>query len=115
MLGLAFDRRLIPWLGYFVLNHASLAGHQTLFGQLWKEYALSDSRYLTSDPFMISVETITVVRISFLDLPSPLYSGEENTVNPTQLTETESSSGDPSPSTQRSASQGTAPSATLCR
>ena len=47
--------------GYFVLNHPSLAGQQTLFAQLWKEYALSDSRYLTSDPFMISVETITVV------------------------------------------------------
>lgn len=47
--------------GYFVLNHASLAGQQTLFAQLWKEYSLSDSRYLTSDPFMVSVETITVV------------------------------------------------------
>ncbi|MBE3045925.1 hypothetical protein IMZ48_25960 [Candidatus Bathyarchaeota archaeon] len=56
--------------GYFVLNHSSMAGQQTLFAQLWKEYALSDSRYLTSDPFMISVETITVVspRIE----PSPL-------------------------------------------
>ncbi|SPO02869.1 related to C-8,7 sterol isomerase [Cephalotrichum gorgonifer] len=47
--------------GYFVLNHATLASQQTLFAQLWKEYALSDSRYLTSDPFMISVETITVL------------------------------------------------------
>ncbi|KAL2107249.1 hypothetical protein VUR80DRAFT_5513 [Thermomyces stellatus] len=47
--------------GYFVLNHASLAGQQTIFAQLWKEYSLSDSRYLTSDPFMISVETVTVL------------------------------------------------------
>ncbi|KAH8782701.1 Emopamil binding protein-domain-containing protein [Diaporthe sp. PMI_573] len=45
--------------GYFVLNHAKLASSNDLFAQLWKEYALSDSRYLTSDPFMICVETIT--------------------------------------------------------
>lgn len=34
---------------------------QDLFGQLWKEYALSDSRYLTSDPFVLCMETITAV------------------------------------------------------
>lgn len=43
------------------MNHASLASSSNLFAQLWKEYALSDSRYLTSDPFMICVETITAV------------------------------------------------------
>jgi cholestenol delta-isomerase len=47
--------------GYFVLNHASLAGTQSLFAQLWKEYSLSDSRYLTSDPFMVSIEAVTAV------------------------------------------------------
>lgn len=53
--------------GYFVYNHEGLAGSRDLFAQLWKEYALSDSRYLTSDPFMLCVETITVVcGISFL-------------------------------------------------
>ncbi|KAM0197143.1 hypothetical protein ACHAPA_002468 [Fusarium lateritium] len=31
----------------------------TLFAQLWKEYTLSDSRYLTHDIFTVSVETIT--------------------------------------------------------
>lgn len=46
--------------GYFVLNHATLAGSQSLPAQLWKEYALSDSRYLTSDPFTLCVEGITV-------------------------------------------------------
>ncbi|KAI2466573.1 EBP-domain-containing protein [Annulohypoxylon bovei var. microspora] len=45
--------------GYFVLNHATVASSQNLFAQLWKEYALSDSRYLTSDFFMLSVESIT--------------------------------------------------------
>lgn len=32
---------------------------QDLFGQLWKEYSLSDSRYLFSDPFVLCMETIT--------------------------------------------------------
>ncbi|KAI1393553.1 EBP-domain-containing protein [Hypoxylon trugodes] len=45
--------------GYFVLNHATVASSQNVFAQLWKEYALSDSRYLTSDFFMLSVESIT--------------------------------------------------------
>lgn len=49
------------WTGYFVANHDTLASSQHLFSQLWKEYALSDSRYLISDPFMLSVEAITVV------------------------------------------------------
>ncbi|AEO69193.1 uncharacterized protein THITE_2146203 [Thermothielavioides terrestris NRRL 8126] len=47
--------------GYFVLRHASLASSQSLFAQVWKEYALSDSRYLTSDPFMLCIETLTVL------------------------------------------------------
>ncbi|KAL7626206.1 hypothetical protein AAE478_002976 [Parahypoxylon ruwenzoriense] len=45
--------------GYFVLNHAAVASSQNVLAQLWKEYALSDSRYLTSDSFMLSVESIT--------------------------------------------------------
>ena len=28
--------------GYYALNQANMGGLQTLFGQLWKEYALSD-------------------------------------------------------------------------
>ena len=52
--------------GYFALNHARMAGMQDLFGQLWKEYALSDSRYLTSDPFVLCMETVTAVWVSFL-------------------------------------------------
>lgn len=47
--------------GYFVVNHKTLAGGQTLFAQLWKEYSLSDSRYLTSDAFLISMEAVTAV------------------------------------------------------
>ncbi|KAK4106433.1 Emopamil-binding protein [Parathielavia hyrcaniae] len=47
--------------GYFVLNHATIPSSQSLFAQLWKEYALSDSRYMTSDPFMLCIETLTVL------------------------------------------------------
>lgn len=52
------------WLtetGYFAYNHASMPSMQDLFGQLWKEYAMSDSRYLTSDPFVLCMETVTAV------------------------------------------------------
>ncbi|KAL2255804.1 hypothetical protein VTK26DRAFT_2684 [Humicola hyalothermophila] len=47
--------------GYFVLFHATIPSSQSLFAQLWKEYGLSDSRYLTSDPFMLCIEWLTVV------------------------------------------------------
>jgi len=45
--------------GYFAVNHTRMGGMQDFFGQLWKEYALSDSRYLTSDPFVLCMESIT--------------------------------------------------------
>lgn len=32
-----------------------------LFGQMWKEYAYSDSRYLTSNAFVLCMETVTAV------------------------------------------------------
>lgn len=50
-------------LGYFAFHHADMPGKQTFFGQLWKEYAFSDSRYLTSDPFVLCMETVTAVRL----------------------------------------------------
>ncbi|GAO14081.1 uncharacterized protein UV8b_06482 [Ustilaginoidea virens] len=46
--------------GYYLLHRTNIPGLQTIFGQLWKEYALSDSRYLTADVFTVCVETITV-------------------------------------------------------
>lgn len=48
--------------GYFVYNHARMASRTDFFGQLWKEYALSDSRYMSSDSFLLTIETWTVVR-----------------------------------------------------
>ncbi|KAL7930965.1 Emopamil-binding protein [Trichoderma chlorosporum] len=50
----------IAFEGYYILHRTSISGESTLFAQLWKEYALSDSRYLTSDIFTVCVETITV-------------------------------------------------------
>ncbi|KAJ2358995.1 hypothetical protein IWW50_002390 [Coemansia erecta] len=47
--------------GYFSFNHKSLAGMQTVMADLWREYAHSDSRYLTSDPFTVIMEGITAV------------------------------------------------------
>ncbi|KAL2798704.1 Emopamil-binding protein [Aspergillus keveii] len=47
--------------GYFMINHDRMVSAQDFFGQLWKEYALSDSRYLTSDTLVLCMETITVL------------------------------------------------------
>lgn len=47
--------------GYYSINHTRLGGMQTWFGQLWKEYALSDSRYLTRDAFVLVMESTTAV------------------------------------------------------
>lgn len=48
--------------GYFSYNHAHMPAMQDLFGQMWKEYSFADSRYLTSDPFVLCMETVTAVR-----------------------------------------------------
>jgi cholestenol delta-isomerase len=48
--------------GYFAYNHTRMAPATDVLGQMWKEYAYSDSRYLTSDPFVLCTETITAVR-----------------------------------------------------
>ncbi|KAF2143541.1 uncharacterized protein K452DRAFT_267682 [Aplosporella prunicola CBS 121167] len=47
--------------GYFAYNahHLGSLGH--IFAQLWKEYSLSDSRYLTQDSFVVCMETITAI------------------------------------------------------
>ncbi|KAF5668490.1 emopamil-binding (phenylalkylamine Ca2+ antagonist binding) [Fusarium circinatum] len=55
--------------GYYLVYRYQLPGMSTLFAQLWKEYTLSDSRYLTHDIFTVSVETITCLAwgpLSFL-------------------------------------------------
>jgi cholestenol delta-isomerase len=54
--------------GYFAYNFRRMGGMQDIFGQLWKEYSLSDSRYLTQDAFVLCMETITAVRCLLLAL-----------------------------------------------
>ncbi|ORX63389.1 EBP-domain-containing protein, partial [Basidiobolus meristosporus CBS 931.73] len=67
------DRLLFMWCvlaglihvgleGYYIQNYASLAGDQFVLGQVWKEYSKGDSRYLSSDPFVLNMERITAVR-----------------------------------------------------
>ncbi|OJJ43521.1 hypothetical protein ASPZODRAFT_28189 [Penicilliopsis zonata CBS 506.65] len=64
------DKILVGWFiftgcihlfleGDFVYNHRSMPGRTDLFGQLWKEYAKADSRYMTMEPFVLGMETIT--------------------------------------------------------
>jgi cholestenol delta-isomerase len=45
--------------GYYASNFTTLQGSQHILAQLWKEYSLSDSRYLTSDGFMVIMESVT--------------------------------------------------------
>jgi cholestenol delta-isomerase len=46
--------------GFFIVFRDGMPGMDSLFAQLWKEYTLSDSRYLSLDVFTVVVETITV-------------------------------------------------------
>ena len=47
--------------GYFGYYHETLQSDNFLIAQWWKEYSLSDSRYLSSDPFVLNMERITAV------------------------------------------------------
>lgn len=46
----------------------TMGSKQDLFGQLWKEYAKSDSRYMTRDGFTVCMETITAVNWSLMQI-----------------------------------------------
>lgn len=45
--------------GYYALNLTNLPNSQHILAQLWKEYSMSDSRYLTSHAFVMTMESIT--------------------------------------------------------
>ncbi|XP_029030237.1 emopamil-binding protein-like [Betta splendens] len=75
----AEDRRLLLWLYYDVIVHLTLEGpfvYMSLVGtvetsegplaDLWKEYSRADSRWLGSDPSIVSVEILTVALGSLL-------------------------------------------------
>ncbi|KAL4921490.1 Emopamil-binding protein [Aspergillus aurantiobrunneus] len=45
--------------GHYARNFTTLPASQHILSQLWKEYSLSDSRYLTSDAFVLCMEAVT--------------------------------------------------------
>lgn len=47
--------------GYYVYNFRHMPSMQDLFGQLWKEYSLSDSRYQTQNAFVLCMEAVTSI------------------------------------------------------
>jgi len=51
----------IHFEGYFIKYRRTLAGRSDIVAELWKEYAQSDSRYLTQDSFVVGIEVLTVV------------------------------------------------------
>ncbi|KAH0536602.1 hypothetical protein FGG08_006535 [Glutinoglossum americanum] len=45
--------------GYFSINHRVMPQMQDYLGQGWKEYSKSDSRYMTAEPFVVCMESVT--------------------------------------------------------
>jgi hypothetical protein len=45
-----------------VYYHDRMPGRLDFFGQMWKEYGLSDSRYIFCDPLLLCMEILSVVR-----------------------------------------------------
>lgn len=75
------DRWVLLWLFYDVIVHMTLEGpfvYMSLGGtvetsegplaELWKEYGKADSRWLVSDPTVVSIEILTVVLDSLLGI-----------------------------------------------
>ncbi|KAM3585597.1 uncharacterized protein V6R79_022133 [Siganus canaliculatus] len=75
------DWWILVWLFYDVIVHLTLEGpfvYMSLVGtvetsegplaELWKEYGKADSRWLVSDPTIVSIEILTVVLDSVLGL-----------------------------------------------
>ncbi|KAL1842563.1 hypothetical protein VTJ49DRAFT_4846 [Mycothermus thermophilus] len=46
---------------YFAYNFRAMGSLQDIFGQLWKEYSLSDSRYLTKSAPVLCIEALTAI------------------------------------------------------
>ncbi|KAJ3268663.1 hypothetical protein HDV01_002391 [Terramyces sp. JEL0728] len=47
--------------GYYAFNQRDIAGQTAFLADLWKEYAKSDSRYMTSDSFVWIMESVTAM------------------------------------------------------
>ncbi|KAI8997603.1 Emopamil-binding protein [Pilobolus umbonatus] len=46
--------------GYWLWYRETIAGRNDVLAQLWKEYALGDSRYLSSDELLLTLEKMTI-------------------------------------------------------
>ncbi|KAK8233737.1 3-beta-hydroxysteroid-Delta(8),Delta(7)-isomerase [Phyllosticta capitalensis] len=64
--------------GFFVLNFQTIGGSNHIFGQLWKEYSLSDSRYLTQNTLVLCMESITAVIWGPLSLATAYFIATEH-------------------------------------
>ncbi|KAJ4360127.1 uncharacterized protein N0V89_000687 [Didymosphaeria variabile] len=58
--------------GYYAYNFRTIGGHQDLFGQLWKEYSLSDSRYLTADSAFAAWGPLSFLTAALIAVDHPL-------------------------------------------
>ncbi|CZR52284.1 related to emopamil-binding protein [Phialocephala subalpina] len=47
--------------GYYSYNFLTIASNTDLLAQMWKVYSLSDSRYLTQNAFVLSMESVTAL------------------------------------------------------
>jgi cholestenol delta-isomerase len=47
-----------------VYNYERMPSRMDVFGLLWKEYALADSRYIFADPMLLCMEVLSVVCFS---------------------------------------------------
>ncbi|KAG0636889.1 emopamil binding protein [Tuber brumale] len=54
--------------GHFGVTPGEIAGSTHLFAQLWREYALSDSRYMSYDAFTVAMERICSIIVSLVQL-----------------------------------------------
>lgn len=65
--------------GYYVINSAQIGSRTELFAQIWKEYAKSDSRYLTNDSTVLAIEMLTCSIMGSLSLLCCWYILRKNT------------------------------------
>ena len=97
--------------GYFAYNNKEIAGMTTFLGDLWKEYAQGDSRYMFSDPFVVIMEGITAVSVGFVYFRIAPCEREDHT--PEYSSRAFRSCGDPAPSSPHGQSTETTPSVTF--
>lgn len=54
-------KRFLTKLGHYARHEHHIGASSHVLSQLWKEYSLSDSRYLTRDAFLVCMESVTAL------------------------------------------------------